>query len=344
MGAQNILIQGVGGIGGVMAATIIASGMNPVLITGNPEITAAIAGRGINTTMPGKRKPIVVPARVYTAIEELTQDMKFDAAYLIMKATSVVEAAQKTIPHLEGDGYVVTFQNGIVEDAVAAAVGADRVVSGIIGWGGTMHAPGVYEKTSPGETHIGELDGEMTARLRDLADDIASSAPVVISGNIRGALWSKLAINCTITTLGAITGETLGQMLADRQTRLVLMRIYTEVIDTAEANGIKLERITADPRLLYLPKRAGFITRWKKDFIARMVGRKFAKVKSSMLQGLERGRKTEIDFLNGYVVEYAKKAGVPVPMNECLVGQIKEIETGARGMSPLNLRDLKQAM
>lgn len=64
---------------------------------------------------------------------------------------------------------------------------------------------------------------------------------------MRGVLWSKLAINCTVNSVGALTGQTLGELLADARARRIFLRTYSEVVDTAEAHGIRLERIAADP-------------------------------------------------------------------------------------------------
>jgi len=202
---------------------------------------------------------------------------------------------------------------------------------------------GVYEKTSIGSTLIGELDGSATERVQGLKQSIECAAPVVISDNIRGALWSKLALNCTVTTIGALTGGTLGEMLQNKAIRQLFLRGYSEVVDTAEALGIRLEPIAADPKLLYLSRNAGAFARFKKDLIMRILGRKYKNSRGSMLQSLERGRPTEIDFLNGYVVEQANKAGVPVPINETLVRLIKEIEAGKRSMGQQNVDDLIKA-
>jgi 2-dehydropantoate 2-reductase len=338
IGDTRILIEGIGGIGGVIAARMIQAGYNPALVTANEEITGAINREGLRITTP--EGAAIVPARAYTSLDNLPPDERFDAAYLLMKANSVVEAAQKTVPWLTPEGYVVTLQNGIVEDAVSAAIGSRRVVSGIIGWGGTMTAPGVYEKTSTGETHIGELSGAITHRLTELKSALECATPVVVTENIRGALWSKLAINCTITTLGALTGDLLGEMLQDRQTRRVFMRTYGEVVETADALGIRLERIAANPRTLYVPPKANPFTLFVRDLLVRVVGRRYGKLKSSMLQSLERGRKTEIDFLNGYVVEQAKKVNVPTPVNAALTQMIREIEDGTRKIERKNLDEL----
>lgn len=336
---ERILIEGIGGIGGIVAARLIQATYTPALITSNAAITEAINRDGLKITTP--EISAVVPAKAYTHLSDLPAGEKYDAAYLLMKANTVVEAARQTLPYLTPQGYMVTFQNGIVEDAVAEAVGAERIVSGIIGWGGTMHSPGVYEKTTPGETHIGELSGpQYTPRVITLKKAMERAAPVMISANIRGALWSKLAINCTITTLGALTGDTLGVMLQDARVRRLFMRTYSEVVETADALGIQLERIAANPRLLYVPKDAGGFTHFFKDVLVRMVGRRYGGMKASMLQSLERGRPTEIDFLNGYVVAQAQKVGVATPVNAALVQMVKEIEAGTRQIQRKNVDDL----
>ena len=343
---MRILIEGVGGVGGIIAARLTAAGYDPVLVTGNAGIAEAITKNGISAKTTTEEFHVL--ARAYESLDALDEEEPFDAAFLIMKANPVVQAAKKTLAFLREDqgyeGYLVTFQNGVVEDAVAGAIGAERVVSGIIGWGATMHSPGVYEKTSEGQIHIGELDGRISDRVKDLEQALDVVCPVVISTNIRGALWSKMAINCMITTVGALTGQLLGEMLKDRRVRRAFLVIYREVLDTAAAAGIKPERIAANPRLMYLRPNAGLLNRFLKDKLMQVLGRRYKKLKSSMLQSLERGRKTEIDFLNGYVVEKAKQVGVPVPLNTLVTRMIKEIEAGQRKIEQQNMDELLAEM
>jgi 2-dehydropantoate 2-reductase len=187
---------------------------------------------------------------------------------------------------------------------------------------------------------VGELDGPASERVRTLARVLAPCAPIVVTDNFRGAAWSKLAINCTITTLGALTGETLGQMLADPAVRRLFLRIYGEVVETAEGLGVKLEKVAADPKLLYLAVGSSWPKRMIKDLLVRMVGRKYAKLRSSSLQSLERGRRTEVESLNGYVVRQAARIGLAVPCNEALVRMIHEIEEKARPICRENLREM----
>ncbi|MCP4600600.1 MAG: ketopantoate reductase family protein [Proteobacteria bacterium] len=339
----RILIEGIGGIGGVIAAKMIRAGLEPTLITSNSSITEAINSTGIQAITPKER--FTVSAKALTRLEDVQEAGCFDVALLVMKAGQVMQAAQKSLPLLKPEtGYVVTLQNGIVEDKIAEIVGQNRLISGIVGWGGTFHGPGISEKTGPGKFHIGELDGQVTERVRRLAEALKAVSPVVISKNIRGALWAKLGINCTITTMGALTGDTLGQMLKQREVRDAFLMIYREVVDTAEAFGIKLERIAGNPKLLYLHTNAGFLNRSFKDLLVQIIGSRYGRLKSSSLQSLERGRKTEIDFLNGHVVEKAKEVSIDVPLNSAIVRLIKKIENKERKIERQNLSDLLEVM
>jgi 2-dehydropantoate 2-reductase len=339
----RILIEGIGSIGGVIAGKLLQAGYEPTLVTGNPEISAAINRSGLCVTTPGEK--FTVQGRAFPSLADLDPAARFDVALLVMKAHAVVQMAGDTLRFLDPTrGFLVTCQNGIVEDAVADAVGPGRVVAGIIVWSGTMHGPGVVERTGPGSIFLGELDGRRTERVEGLARVLEVVTPVRVTENIRGAQWTKLAINCAITTIGALTGETLSGLLKVSRARQAVLSVYREVIDTALALGVRPERLAVDPMLLYLPENAGVLNRVFKDLLVRVVGRKYGRHKSSSLQSLERGRKTEIDFLNGYVVEQARRAGVPAPLNRCLTRMIKEIEEGRRRLSPVNMEELLAAL
>lgn len=344
MSGPRILVQGVGGIGGIVCARLLRAGHDVTMVTGNPDIARAVNDGGLSVTTTGERFTHR-GGEAYARLEDLPGGSQFDVSLLIMKAHPVVDASRRTVPLLEPqEGYIVTCQNGIVEDAVMEVAGSERVLSGIVGWGGTMHEPGVYEKTGPGEIHLGEMDGRITERVRTLGRILEDVTPVVITDNITGALWSKLAINSIVTTMGALTGQTLGEMLGQRRIRDVALVMYREVVDTAHALGVKLERIAADPQILYLPVDAGWATRLIKDLIARYVGSRYSGLRSSMLQSLERGRPSEVDYLNGHVVKKARERGIDVPVNERIVELIHEIEKGRRRIRPDNFHDLASAV
>jgi 2-dehydropantoate 2-reductase len=334
--------MGCGGIGGVIAGGLLQAGHDVTIITHNAEISRAINTEGLRVTTP--EGEWTVPATAHTHLHEL--EGSFDAAYLAMKATGVLEAARDVVDYLSPKGYVVTLQNGVVEDRVADTIGRERVVGALVGWGATMHGPGVVEMTSGGESVVGELDGRVTPRTEQLKATLDAVAPTTISTNIYGVLWSKLSINSTITALGAVTGQMLGEMLQRGKVRHLGLAIVSEVIDVATAHGIELEPVggTLDVHRLYLlPERRtrGFgLDLLGKHAIMSVVGFKFRRLKSSMLQSIERGRYPEVDFLNGYVVEKGQEKGAPTPLNTALASMIREIAAGRRVPDPSNLKDL----
>jgi len=338
----RLLLMGCGGVGGVIAGGLLRAGHEVAIVTHNEEISRAINADGLRLTTPEVQW--TVPATAHTHLDETTGS--FDAVYLAMKSTGVEQAARDVAGYLSPGGYVVTLQNGVAEDRVGAILGRERVVGALVGWGATMHAPGVYEMTSRGEMVVGELDGQVTPRVQRLKATLDAVAPTTISTNIYGVLWSKLAINCFITAPGAVTGQLLGEMLLHRDLRRVAMVIASEVVDVAEAHGVSLEPVggTLDLHRLYLPpdRRAdGFsLDVIAKHVIMLVVGSKFRRLKSSMLQSLERGRRPEINFINGYVVERGREKGIATPINAALTALVWEIEAGTRPTSPDNMKGL----
>ena len=140
--------------------------------------------------------------------------------------------------------------------------------------------------------------------------------------------------------MGALTGETLGEMLARKPVRELFLELYREVVETAEAHGVVLERIAANPKALYVARDAGWLSLKARELVLRIVGRKYHDLRSSSLQSLERGRPTEVEFLNGYVVRKAREIGRDAPANAALVAMIHEIERGERPLAQANVDEL----
>jgi 2-dehydropantoate 2-reductase len=340
---ERLLLLGCGAVGGVIAGGLLRAGQAVSVVTHNDEITGALDEGGLRLTTPEGHW--VVPAPAHTHLAELRGP--FDVAYLAMKATHVEQAAHDVAGYLSPQGYVVTLQNGVVVDRVAAIVGCERVVGGLVGWGATMHAPGVYEMTSRGELVVGEPDGRLTERVRRVQATLATAAPTTVSANIYGVLWSKLAINCVVTSFGALTGQLLGAMLRRATVRRLALAVVSEVMDVARAHGVVPEPVggTLDLGRLYLrPERRA--AGWGADLATRhaimlAVGFKFRRLRSSMLQSLERGRRPEIDFMNGYVVDKGWEKGVPTPVNAALTAMIRDIEAGKRAIRPESLEEIR---
>ena len=330
-----LAVVGAGAIGGVTAAFMKKVGWDPFLVCKHAEIADQVAASGFSVT--GLKGDHLVPVRAVKAIGDLPHDL--DLVLHATKANDCVAAAKELLPHLKPQSMVVSLQNGICEDALAEVLGRERVVGCVVGWGASHVGPGRCEVTSPGEFVIGHLDRPPDERLETVRSMLDAVQPTRVSDNIMGELYAKLMINACINSLGAITGATLGELLAVRKVRRIFIALMNEALAVARAMGIQVAPST-DGKLDYYRFLAGHsrIKQLKRHLVFRIIGFKYRRIRSSSLQSLERGRPTEIDYLNGYICDRAAELEVAVPTHRSVVAMIKSIETGQRPISWANLK------
>ena len=243
--------MGAGGIGGIVAATLTEVGSAVTAVSTNELIRAAVDRGGFRVLDEGEERTVrgwVAPSPEGT----------YDLCILATQPPNVEEAARTALPHLAADGQVVVLQNGLCEERVAAIVGSDRVIGAIVAWGASMPEPGLYERTAAGGFQIGRLSGAddksgkgaLDDDLKRVAELLEAIGPVTLTQNLRGARWSKLALNCAVSTLGTIAGERLGPVVRQRKYRRLALEAMSEVVQVARAEGIKLEKVAGTCTLL----------------------------------------------------------------------------------------------
>ena len=319
--------MGAGGIGGIVAATLTEVGSAVTAVSTNLAIRAAVDAAGFRVVDEGEERTVrgwVSPA----------PEGKYDLCVLATQPPNVEDATRTAMPHLIDDAPVVVLQNGLCEDRVAAITGADRVIGAIVAWGASMPEPGRYERTAAGGFQIGRLSGTIDPDLRRVAELLEAIGPVTITKNLRGARWSKLALNCAVSALGTIAGERLGPLVRVRRYRRLALEAMTECVDVARSEDVKLEKVagTLDLEWIALTEadRAsrGSASLTAKHALILAVGLRYRRMRSSMLAAIERGRTPAIDFLNGEVVTRGKARGVATPVNERIVDVVWEIAKG----------------
>jgi 2-dehydropantoate 2-reductase len=332
----KVAVVGAGAIGGITAAILTRAGYDLEVVCKHQEIVDRALSTGLHVFGVGGEH--LVPVKAVKDISGLSG--AHDVVFLATKATEAVATAQELVPVLHSESVLVSLQNGICEDALAAVIGRDRVIGCVVGWGATMHGPAEYEMTSTGEFVIGNIDHRPDDRLPRIRTMLENIVPTRITNNIMGELYAKLIINSCINSLGALTGLYLGEMLAIRAVRDIFLEIMREAMVVAAAMNIKVEP-AAGGKLDYYKflGSSGRIAQFKRHLTVRIIGFKYRRLKSSSLQSLERGRKTEIDYLNGYICQRAREQGIATPANDALVAMIKEIESGVRTISPKNLEE-----
>lgn len=331
---MRMVVIGAGAIGGITAALLRKGGLDVTLVCKHQEIATLASGRGLHIT--GVKGDKTVPIHAVAAIEELQG--VFQLALIATKAYDMPASVRTLLPYLSPDALVVSMQNGICTDALADVVGAERTVGCVIGWGATMHAPGELEMTSTGEFIIGRMQGDQQA-LEPLRQALSHVVDTTISGNIYAELYSKLIVNSCITSLGAICGLRLGEMMKRKQARLIFLTVIDEAMAVARAIPLTVPPFGGKLDYARLMRGSGVMDRLRRHIMIRIVGLKYRRLKSSSLQSLERGRPTEIDYFNGYIADKGDKLGVLCPVNRRLTQMIKEIEKGKRSIKEENLFD-----
>ncbi|MBJ73678.1 MAG: 2-dehydropantoate 2-reductase [Sandaracinus sp.] len=336
----RILVVGCGAIGGLVAARLTEhQGAEHAVeaLTTNDAIARAIQEDGLRIV--GVEGESVAPVRCVRAASGT-----YDWVLLSTQPPQVEAAARDALPFLAPDGAMVCFQNGLVEERVAAIAGAGRVLGGVIAWGASVKEPGVVERTSHGGFAVGRFDGRDDPRLRELATMLEPIGPVDVEPDLAGARWSKLAINCAISTLGTIGGDRLGALMKQRVVRRLALEIMTETVHVARAEGVELRKVSGTLDLNWLAlreneRRGGSASLVAKHSLLLAVGARYRKLRSSMLYAIERGRAPAVDFLNGEVVERGARHGIATPVNAEAQRTVHAIAAGERPPSAQPLRD-----
>lgn len=333
---STIAVIGAGAIGGTTAAFLTKAAWDVELVCKHPETVALASTNGLHVF--GVRGEHRVKVKAVREIGELTPGK--DVILLATKATDCRDAARALLPVIRDDTAVVSLQNGICEDAIAEVVGRERMIGCVVGWGASMHGPAELEVTSEGEFVIGNVDGKLDDRLTLVKQMLDAVVPTRISDNIMGELYSKLIINSCINSLGVITGQKLGELLADARVRHIFVGLMREAMAVATALGIKVETGGGGKLDYYrFLESTSVLARLRRHLMIRLIGFKYRRIRSSSLQSLERGRKTEIDYLNGYICDRGRECGVPTPLNQAVVTMVKEIENRTRKITPENVNE-----
>ncbi len=316
---KRVLIVGSGGIGGIVSAVLndyAGPWVEVVTLTTNPTIASAITQHGFRVR--GDEGSTVVKGRVLT---ELADELPFDWILLATQPPQVEDASRRAVQFLAPNGAMVCFQNGLCEARVGRIAGPERVIGAVVAWGASMLEAGIYERTSNGGFTIGRIDGSDDPRLAELAIVLEPIGPVNITRNLAGARWSKLAINCAISTLGTLGGTRLGALMTHRHVRRLALEIMSEVVAVARAEKVQLEKVSGTIDLDWIALTAaerrsrGSASLVAKHAMLLAVGARYRRMRSSMLAAIERGRTPAVDFLNGEVTEHGRAHGIPTPVN-----------------------------
>lgn len=334
---MRICIIGAGAIGGVVAGILAREEKYQLcLVVRQKDLAEKISKEGIEVS--GTSGSFTAP--LPTVADPSDLEGIFDYILIATKTDGLVEAARKILPFMDENSRAVSMQNGICEEMLAEVVGAERTIGCVVGFGASRLGPGKVEKTSEGEFILGNWKRKRDSRVDQLATILSGVVPARSTDEILPELYSKLIINACISTLGTLCGLYLGEMLAIWETRKISIQVMREAVAVADAMGLKLPPGASGKLDYYKFLAPGPFSEFKRHLSIRIIGIKYRRLRSSGLQSLERGRKTEVDNYNGYIASNGKELGIPVPVNTKLISMVKEIEQGKREITPLNFKEV----
>src|SRR5262250_97897 len=336
---KKIAIVGAGAVGGYAGAHMVQVGEDVTFIDPWPAHVEHMRAHGLRVThaMDVPEFRVAVRALHITDAQQLAKEKPIDIAFVCMKSYDTAWATMLIKQYLAPDGFVVSLQNCMNEETIA----------GIIGWGKTLGCIAssiTVNLPDPGHIHrgagkhgashtvfrAGEVHGRITPRAEEVCRLVGTADSAKVTGNLWGERWSKLVANVMGNGLSACTGLSGAEMLQNRAIRRFSTRLGSEAIRVGQALGYELEEI------LHLPPetiaragegdegamRACDAQRFKDS------GRTAAGQRPSMGQDMQKGRRTEIEFLNGFVVREGEKLGLSCRANAVLTDLVKRVERG----------------
>ena len=318
------VMGGTGSLGIVIGGLLAKEGYDVELIGSDREGVIALNNRG--AIIKGSIET-VVPVKAITP-----EQMKgiYDYVFLVVKQDANHVALQQLLPHLDRNSVVCTLQNGMPEESVATYIGPERTVGGIVIFASTRLEPGVSFITTSPEVienyaiEIGEMNGLHTERIYTIRKILSAIGGCGVSENLVNTRWSKLLVNATFGGMTAALGCACKDILQNYDALNIVAHIADETIKTAHACGYRLGLYHGEDLEFLELQQDGRVA--DKVMFYQSFFSSYANTKLSMLQDLEKGKKTEINYINGYVCEMGKKKKVPTPYNRLVVNLINKAE------------------
>lgn len=340
----RIAFMGGGAIGSYLSAYLTRAGYAPIVIDPWPENVEAMRGRGIEVADAQGRFTQRVEALHLCELQAVRKP--FDLVFVAMKGYDTAWAATLMRSYLAPAGCMVSAQNGLNDETIARIVGYERTLGCTIS-SITVSLEGPGQVVRGGRTgrdrgyhifRVGELNGVLSPRAQRIAAMLDHVDAARATTNMWGERWAKLATNSMGNTLTAMSG--LGaEALADAAPRFPPLRdqVVRETVMVAQALGVSVEPIGGRPAATWLQDEAGLAAPPPAASATRPARTEGGGWRASTSQDIAKGRRTEIDYLNGAVSTRGREVGVATPVNDAIVTVLKEVEAGNRAPDPANV-------
>ena len=296
---DEIVVFGAGALGSLFGAMLYSAGFNVTLVGREPHVRE-IQKRGLLV-----RNFLDDRLRIPATSKPVEGDL-----FLLTVKSYDTEKAVKMIP-VKKESVILSLQNGIGNEEIAESIaGKGRVLGGVTSYGSLFIEPGIIEFTGRGKTYIGEMDGRITERIKEI-ERIFRNAGIETEAvdNIREKIWEKLIVNAVINPITAISRLRNGAVKEIPHLSELARMVIEEAVNVAELYGFKFDSDSMYEKVMDVAENT-------------------SRNRSSMLQDIERGKRTEINEINGMIVKLGKEKGFEARVNEFLTLIVKGIEEG----------------
>lgn len=333
--AEPILIWGAGAIGGTLGAYWMRAGIDVLLVDTVAEHVDRCRTSGLKITGPVENFSLRVPAATPDEVRG-----RFGRIVLAVKAQHTARAVQMLKPHLADDGFVLSAQNGLNELEIAAAVGEARTMGAFVNFGADWHGPGTILYGNRGAVVVGEIDGSVRDRTREMHRLLRLFEPdAVLTEDIWGYLWGKLGYGAMLFGT-ALTMDSMSDNFADPTRTRAWVTLAREVMAVAAARKVRPRGFNGYDPDAFMPGSGDEAAQASVAALAEF-NRHTAKTHSGIWRDLAvRKRKTEVDAQIGVIDRLGREAGVDTPAIRRLVELIHDIEDGRRSQSRETLQAL----
>jgi len=345
---KRIVFMGAGAVGGYVGGHIARSGEDVTLIDPWPEHIEYIKHNGIQLSGTQGEHAVRVKALHLHEVQSLHKT-PVDIAFVCTKSYDTEWATMMIKQYLAPNGFVVSLQNSMNEERIAGIVGWGKVVGCIASTisVNAFKAGHVMRTAQPGGTgytifRVGEVHGRITERVQELARMLSAIDSAKVTTNLWGERWSKLVQNSMGNGVSAATGLSGLGMVELETTRRLSIRLGGEAIRVGQALGLELESIRGMPSEKWVAAAAGDPAALEEIEGVMLAGRKrmTEEGRPSTGQDIVKGRRTEIEFINGLVAAKGQEVGVPAPTHVAITDLVKRVERGEIDPSPDTIANL----
>ena len=342
---KKIIVFGAGAVGGFVGGHLARAGENVVLIDPWSEHVDAIRKNGLHFNTPQEEYIVQVQTMHLCEVQSLFKD-PVDIAIIATKSYDTQWATVMIGQYLAPEGFVVSLQNSINEECIAGIVGWGKTVGCIVSGIGTdaFKAGHIMRTVPPGGASnivfkVGEVHGRVTQRIEEMAELLNTVDSAKVTTNLWGQRWTKLIINSMNNAVSAVTGLSSRMIVEEEKPRRLSIRLGGETIRVGQALGYDLQPfrgLTIEGILAAADGDAAALEEVERQMI-EWAKRRTEAGRPSTAQDMLKGRRTEIDFINGLVVEKGKATGLATPANEAITELTKRVERGELKASPDNI-------